>query len=75
MKNDNLNTITYGKGSGNYLEIDTGGNLVYRWWCPQCKVDHYTPYCPIEEYKRLAKLWKNPFLEYCPHCGQIIKKE
>lgn len=48
--------------------INETGNITYTWWCPKCQVDHYTPYCPIEEYERLAKAWH----DYCPHCGQLM---
>ena len=39
-------------------------NITYTWWCPKCKVDHYTPYCPIEEYERLANSWRDLKYEY-----------
>lgn len=47
-------------------------DIIYSWWCPRCKVDHYTPYCPMEEYERLANLWRDKRYEYCPHCGQAM---
>lgn len=52
----------------------TAGNIIYKWWCPRCQVDHYTPCCPIEEYKRLAHLWKDLKYEFCPHCGQLMSQ-
>lgn len=49
--------------------------ITYTWWCPRCKCDHYTPYCPMAEYERLANSWRDKKYEFCPHCGQIINKE
>lgn len=54
---------------------DFFGTMTYIWWCPKCKVNHYTPYCPIEEYERLARLWKSMEYEFCPHCGQIMRNK
>ena len=47
----------------------------YKWWCQKCLVFHYTLDCPIENYERLANLWKEKYYKFCPHCGQLIKKE
>ena len=49
--------------------------ITYTWWCPRCKVDHYTPYCPMAEYERLVKSWENSrYYKFCPHCGQLVRQ-
>ena len=46
------------------------------WWCSRCQCEHYTFYCPMEEYERLAKSWKDSrYYDYCPHCGKLIRRE
>jgi len=45
----NYSPEQYGGFSTDYYNIP--------WWCSRCKVNHYTPYCPISEYERLAKSW------------------
>jgi len=47
------------------------GAMTYTWWCPRCQTDHYVPYCPEEEYERLAKERGYKEYSYCPQCGQI----
>jgi len=38
-------------------------DIAYMWWCQKCLDYHYGLYdCPYEDY------------EYCPHCGQLIKR-
>jgi len=43
--------------------INTAGNITYEWWCPKCNTYHWGSHeCIYEDY------------EFCPHCGQLIKK-
>ena len=54
--------------------INETGNITYTWWCPKCQVDHYTPYCPLEEHERLASSWKDFGYEVCPYCSQLVNQ-
>ena len=61
--------------NGSPVQYDSvSPDIVYMWWCPKCQVNHYTPYCPMGEYRRLANSWKDFYYESCPHCGQVIER-
>lgn len=41
--------------------------ITYLWWCEKCLDYHHEPFypygCPYDD------------IEYCPHCGQIIRRQ
>ena len=59
--------------------VGTAGNIIYKWWCPECQTDHYGQYCPRDELEsaKSANVVADELkhIEVCPHCDRLIKKE
>jgi len=56
------------------------GNVAYEWWCPKCGVYHYGLDCPKDDLTAKPEVNIKVFInnikhEFCPCCGQLIKKE
>ncbi len=55
------------------------GNITYWWWCPECQTSHFTPWCPYGAMtlgdEKSGYVDFSDDIEFCIHCGQLIKKE
>ena len=46
--------------------------ITYTWWCPRCKVNHYTPCCPYFSDAELMSVSGNAIPGICPVCGRPL---
>ena len=53
------------------------GNNDYQWWCIACQAYHYDSICPkyVNQDADVKIFINNIRYEFCPQCGQLIKRE